>query len=212
MKMNRMGQGAAVCLWLVTGCASTGDRVDISIPSSSSTAAAVQRSATVAKTGQGLKVVVEPFDDARTDRSHLGTRTHFFGSTSHFDIMKGTAGEAVAEAIVQQLKKHGWQASLAGQDGASNPDATISGSIQDLSVTAVSKFRTELDAKSALLVRVTNHSDESWAQERVFSTSGDKVFWFDPSDAEQLVNEVLQANIEKFISDTKVEGQIVSFR
>lgn len=210
MKMNRMGRAAAVCLWFVTGCASTGDRVDITIPSAVSSAAATQGAA---KTGPGLKVAVAPFDDARMDRSHLGTRSHFWGSTSHFDLQKGTAGEAVAEAIVQQLKKHGWQASLAGRAGASSPDATISGSVQDLSVTAVSKFgRTELEAKSALLVRVTNHSDESWAQERVFSTSGDRAYWFDPSDAEQLVNEVLHASIEKFISDTKVEGQIVRFQ
>lgn len=208
--MNRLGRAAAVCLWLVTGCASTGDPVDISIPSAVSSAAATQGTT---KTGPGLKVAVEPFDDARTDRSHLGTRAHFWGSTSHFDLQKGTVGEAIAQHIVQRLNKHGWQASLAGRDGASSPDATISGSIQDLSVTAVSKFgRTELEAKSALLVRVTNHSDESWAQERVFSTGVNKVYWFDPSDAEQLVNEVLQTNIEKFISDTKVEGTIASFR
>jgi len=59
-------------------------------------------------------VVVKPFDDARMDRTHLGSRNHFFGSTSYFDLPKGTAGEAVAKALVQHLNKRGWQASLMG--------------------------------------------------------------------------------------------------
>ena len=208
MKMNRMGQAAAVCFWVLTGCASTGDRVEIAIPS-----AATQGSTTGAQTANGLKVAVEVFDDGRTDRSHLGTRLHFWGSTSHFDVQKGTVGEAVAKGIVQQLNKRGWQASLAGQAGASRPDATISGNIQDLSLSAVSRFgRTEITAKNAMLVRVANHSDESSIQERVFGSANNEVFWFDPKDAEQLVNELVERNIEKFIADTKVEGQAVRLR
>ncbi|WP_455388514.1 hypothetical protein [Petrachloros mirabilis] len=203
MKMIRTRQMVAVFFFALAGCASTGERVDIAIPGGSSSAGS-------GASGSGLRVVVSPFDDVRSDRRHLGSRSHFLGGTSHFDLPKGTAGEAVAKALVQQLNKRGWQASLASQGGASPPDATISGSIQDLSVNAVSKFgRTEIEAKNTMMVRVTNHGDESSIQERVLGSGSNEVFWFGPEDAQQLVNEVVEKNIEKFIADTKVEGRTV---
>lgn len=203
MKMLRTRQMVAVCFCVLAGCTSTGERVDIAIPG-------IASSAVSGGSGSGLRVVVSPFDDARSDRTHLGSRAHFWGGTSNFDLPKGTAGEAVAKALVQQLNKRGWQASLAGQGGASSPDATISGSIQDLSVNAVSKFgRTEIVAKNTMMVRVTNHGDESSIQERVLGSGSNEVFWFDPKDAQQLVNEVVDKNIEKFIADTKVQGRVV---
>jgi hypothetical protein len=38
------------------------------------------------------------------------------------------------------------------------------------------------------------------------------VFWFESEDAQQLVNEVLEKNIEKFIADTKLDGRAVRLR
>ncbi len=206
MKLYRMGQVVMVCLLVLTGCAATGERVDIAIPGGST-------SQTATAAGSGLRVVVNPFDDARSDQMHLGRRSHFWGSTSYFDLSKGTVGEAVAKALVQQLNKRGWQATLAGKGGTAQPDATISGTVRDLSVTAVSKFfRTEVEVKNALMVRVANHSDESSIQERLLGSGSDDIFWFDPEDAEQLVNEVVEKNIEKFIADTKVDGRAVRLK
>jgi hypothetical protein len=127
-------------------------------------------------------------------------------------VPNGTVGEAVAKALVQQLSKRGWQASLDGSNGTA-PDATISGTIQDLSVQAVSKVgHTQLEAKNTMMVRVANRGDESSIQERVMSSGSDEVFWFEPEDAQQLVNEVLEKNIEKFIADTKLDGRAVRLR
>ena len=117
-----------VCLVILAGCA-TGEQVDVVIPSPSNGSAATNGAATVSA-GSGLRVVVKPFDDARMDRTHLGSRNHFLGDTSYFDLPKGTVGEAVAKAVVQQLNKRGWQASLDSGGGAA-PDATITGTIQD---------------------------------------------------------------------------------
>ncbi|HLZ33991.1 MAG TPA: hypothetical protein VKP13_08230 [Nitrospira sp.] len=207
MKMKRMGLVMVVCVSVLTGCAAKGERVDIVIPTSAA------GSVVTGASGNGLRVVVSPFDDARTDRSHLGSRSHLWGGTSHFDLPKDTVGEAVAKALVQQLNKRGWQASLAGQGGTSQPDATISGTIHDLSVNAISKFGyTELDAKNSMMVRVANHSDQSSIQERVLGSGSDHVFWFDPEDAQQLVNELVDKNIEKFLADTKVDGRAVRLR
>jgi hypothetical protein len=205
--MKRVGRAAAVCLCILAGCATAGERVDVAIPGSSTSPAPM------ASNSAGPRVAVKPFDDARSDRMHLGSRSHLWGSTSYFDLPKGTAGEAVAKSLVQQLNRRGWQASLVGQSGSAQPDATISGTIQDLSVNAVSKFgRTEIAAKNTMMVRVANHSDESTIQERVLGSGSDEVFWFDPEDAQQLINEVLEKNIEKFVADTKVDGKTVRLR
>jgi len=205
--MKRVGRAAAACLCILAGCATAGERVDVAIPGSSTSAAPM------ASNSAGPRVAVKPFDDARSDRMHLGSRSHLWGSTSYFDLPKGTAGEAVAKSLVQQLNRRGWQASLAGQSGSAQPDATISGTIQDLSVNAISKFgRTEIAAKNTMMVRVANHSDESTIQERVLGSGSDEVFWFDPEDAQQLINEVLEKNIEKFVADTKVDGKTVRLR
>ena len=196
----------------LTGCAAKGERVDISIPPPPASSVS-QSAVTVAQSKVGLRVVVSPFEDARSDRMHLGSRSHFWGGTSYFDLPKTTVGEAVAKALVEQLNRRGWQASLAGQNGAAQPDATISGSIRDLSVTAVSRFfHTEIAVKNTLMMRVANHSDESSIQERVLGSGSNDVFWFDPEDAEQLVNEVLEKNIEKFVADTKVDGRAVRLK
>lgn len=203
--MRRIGI-VAVCLAMLGGCA-TNERVDVVIPSTS-----MSNAATTTGTAVGPKVVVKPFEDARMDRTHLGSRSHFWGATSYFDLPKGTVGEVVAMAVVQQLNKRGWQATLDGAGGAT-PEATITGTIQDLWVSADSKFgRTEIAAKNTMMVRVANHGDESAIQERVLGGGSDQVFWFDPDDAQQLVNEVLERNIEKFITDTKVEGKTVKLK
>ena len=207
--MRRAGGMVAVCLVILAGCA-TGEQVDVVIPSPSNGSATTNGAATVSA-GSGLRVVVKPFDDARMDRTHLGSRNHFLGDTSYFDLPKGTVGEAVARAVVQQLNKRGWQASLDGA-GGSTPDATITGTIQDLSVIAVSKFgRTIIVAKNTMMMRVAN-SDQSTIQERVLGNGTDQVFWFEPEHAQLLLNEVLEKNIEKFIADTKVEGRTVKLQ
>ena len=80
-------------------------------------------------------------------------------------------------------------------------------------MTAVSRFgRTELAAKNTMMVRVANHADDGTVQERLLGSGTDEVFWFEPEDAQQLVNEVLEKNIEKFIADTKVEGKTIKLR
>jgi hypothetical protein len=205
--MRRVAEVAAVCIVVLAGCATTGERVDLVIP-----AAPTDAGAAIAGSGSGPRVVVKPFEDARMDRTHLGSRSHFWGDTSYFDLPKGTVGEAVAKALVQQLNKRGWQASLDAGNGTA-PDATITGTIQDLTVTAVSKFgRTEVAAKNTMMVRVANHSDESTIQERLLGSGTDQVFWFDAEDAQKLVNEVLEKNVEKFIADTKVDGKTVKLK
>src|SRR5262245_30997325 len=134
--MSRARCIVAICVCVMAGCAVEGQRVAITIPTADSPSEGTK----VAENGKGLRVVVSPFDDARSDQKHVGNRAHFWGSTSYFDVPKGTVGEAVAKSFVQELKRRGWQASLAGGVGAEQTDATIAGTIEEVSVKEVSKY------------------------------------------------------------------------
>ncbi len=205
--MNRIVTAALIAMLVLAGCAGKGERVNIAIPGG-----AVGPD-TLSERGTALRVIVRAFDDARSDRSHLGSLSNFWGGSAYFELSEGTVGDAVAKTLVQELRKRGWEASLAGRSGSSKPDATISGSIRDLSVVAIGKFaRTEITATNTMALRVENHRDESTIREQVLASGSDEVFWVEPKDVEQLANEVILKNIEKFLADTKVEGRTVKLR
>ena len=72
---------------LATGCAGKSERIDLKVP--------------IANVADGKVVMVspatvaiQPFEDHRTDRSHLGIRHHLWGGESHFSLPNGTLGEA----------------------------------------------------------------------------------------------------------------------
>ena len=66
---------------LASGCAGKGERIDLKVPivSGADEKVVAMSSATVA---------IQPFEDNRTDRSHLGTRHHLWGGESHFSLPK----------------------------------------------------------------------------------------------------------------------------
>ncbi len=190
---------------LVTGCAGPGERMDlkISAPVADKTAAAIG-SATV---------VIQPFEDERTDRLHLGTRYHLWGGESRFSLPSGTLGEATAKAFADYLKGKGWNATVAHGNEAAGSDITVTGKIVGLGVDATSGMgQTTLNAKSRMVVQVKNHADGSQVREILTSAGSSQVFWFDPEDAQELLNDLYSKNFEKFVTDTKLDGMILKLR
>jgi hypothetical protein len=188
---------------LTAGCADKGERIDLKVPVASGTGekAVAMSSATIA---------IQPFEDHRTDRSHLGTRHHLWGGESHFSLSNGTLGEGTAQAFTDYLKGKGWNATAAKGNGA---DITITGKLVDVSVDATSGIgQTTLNAKSRMVVQVQNHADGSQVRETVTSAGSNQVFWFDPEDAQELLNELYNKNFEKFVTDTKLDGKILKLR
>ena len=188
------------------GCAGKGERIDLKVPIANGTDEKVvaMSSATVA---------ILPFEDNRTDRSHLGARHHLWGGVSHFSLPSGTLGEATAQAFADYLKGKGWNATVASGNGADEADMTITGKLVDIGVDAKSGIgQTTLDAKSRLVVQVKNRADGSQVRETLTSTGTKQVFWFDPEDAQELLNELYNKNFEKFVTDTKPEGKILKLR
>ena len=156
-------------------------------------------------------VAIQPFEDHRTDRSHLGTRHHLWGGESHFSLSNGTLSEATAQAFADYLKGKGWNATVA--KGRRRADMTITGTLIDVGVDATSGIgQTTLNAKSRMVVQVQNHADGSQVRETVTSAGTNQVFWFDPEDAQELLNELYNKNFEKFVTDTKLDGKILKLR
>ena len=191
---------------LASGCAGKGERIDLKVPLASGADKKVvaMSSATVA---------ILPFEDNRTDRSHLGTRLYLWGGESHFSLPSGTLGDATAQAFADYLKGKGWNATVAKGNEAIGADLTITGTLVDVGVDAKSGIgQTTLNAKSRMVVQVKNLADGSQVRETLTSTGTSQVFWFDPEDAQQLLNELYNKNFEKFVTDTKLDGKVLTLR
>ena len=206
MKQHHIvGIGFLVILSM-TGCAGTGERIELKVPIASGaekTVVAIS-SATVA---------IHPFEDQRLDRSRLGTRLHLWGGESRFSFPSGTLGEATAQAFADYLKGKGWNATLAKGNGTVGADMTVTGKLVDIGVDAISSIgQTTLNAKSRMVVQVKNHADGSQVNETLTSAGTNQVFWFDPEDAQELLNELYNKNFEKFVTDTKLDGKILKLR
>ena len=193
-------------IFLATGCAGKGERIDLRVPiaSGASEKAATMSSATVE---------IQPFEDHRTDRSHLGTRFHLWGGESHFGLPNSTLGEATAQAFADYLKGKGWNAAVARGNGTVGADIIITGRLMDVGVDAKSSIgQTALHAKSRMVVQVQNQADGSQVRETLTGAGDNQVFWFEPEDAQELLNELYNKNFEKFVADTRLDGKILKLR
>jgi hypothetical protein len=191
---------------LATGCGAKGERIDLKVP----IAYGVDKKVAALSSGT---VAVLPFEDNRTNRSHLGTRYHLWGGESHFDLSSGTLGESTAQAFADYLKERGWNAAVAKGNGATGVDVTITGQLVDIAVDAKSGVgQTHLNGKNRLIIFVKNHADGSQVRETLTSTGTSQVFWFDPEDAQDLLNELYNKNFEKFMADTTLDGKLLKLR
>ena len=191
---------------LATGCAGKGERIDLKVP-----IANVADGKAV--TASLATVAIQPFEDHRTDRSHLGIRHHLWGGESHFSLSNGTLGEATAQAFADFLKEKGWNATVAKGNGAEGADMTITGRLIDVGVDATSGIgQTTINAKSRMAVQVKNRADGSQIRETLTGAGTNQVFWFDPEDAQKLLNELYNKNFEKFVTDTKLDGTTLKLR
>lgn len=191
---------------LATGCAGKGERIDLKVPMASGADGKVV-------TMSPATVAIQPFEDHRTDRSHLGIRHHLWGGESHFSLPNGTLGEASAQAFADFLNGKGWNATVVKGHGAEEADMTITGKLIDVGVDATSGIgQTTLSAKNRMAVQVKNRADGSHIRETLTGSGTNQVFWFDPEDAQELLNELYNKNFEKFVADTKLDGTILKLR
>ncbi len=196
----------ALGLAMLLGCAGTGEMVSLN----------VQPQQPFVQSGQPepLKIVIEPFEDIRADKSKIGQRTHLGGGVTNFNVSGGSPGVTIAEALAEALRWRGWN--HRGWDarvvqsgvGISGADIVIGGEIRDFSANAKSRvFNTKLTGESRLVVKAKNLADDSSTQRNIQGEQTKLVFWFTSEDVEMLMSGLLQDGIERFIADTKIEGR-----
>lgn len=184
-------------LWVLAGCAGTGQVTPIHIrPMETGAEKTVS---------PGLRVAVQPFEDGRSHKTHLGQRSHLWGGVTYFSVPGAGLGDAVAQAFVEHLNRKGWQADMAKGDGPA-ADVVLQGTILDMTANAksgVGSTKITTDVKVGL--QAHNAKDASEVRMTLAGSGSDRVFWFEPEDVQKLVNEVLTDSFDKVLKDTRVD-------
>ena len=197
-----MGVGLSGVLLLGAGCAGKGDTrlLDVRTPVSASAAQ-----------GDQVTIVIEPFEDRRSDKSRVGMRSHLWGGETYFNVTGERPGNAIAQALAERLKNRGWHdrawnVRVAPAGSVTEADILLSGQVNDFSANAKSRvFSTVVTATSKLTLQARNLGDKSTTTRTVEGAQSRTVFWFDEADVQELLAATLQDGINRFISDTMIE-------
>ena len=201
MKRRRTLLLCWLSLIALAGCAGTGEVIPLQIHP------IVTGSERVAKQRAAVRVAVGSVEDGRSHKTGLGVRTHLWGGVSYFDVPGGDPADVVAQALTDYLTTKGWQVTKRGA-GDNGADVVLTGKILEFSVHAKSRVGyTEVTTKTKLALQAQNVADGSTIRMILNGSGGDDIFWFDPEDAQALVNEVLTDSFGKLVQDTMVENK-----
>lgn len=158
----------------------------------------------------GVKIVIEPFEDRRADKSRIGMRTHVWGGETYFNVTGDKPGNVYAQALAERLKGKAWsgQSWNARVDrAASAPDAdiVISGQIFEFVANAKSRvFSTALSASTKLTITALNKIDGSSTSRSLEGSQTDTVIWFLEDDVKRLMTETIKDTLDRYILDTTI--------
>ena len=201
MKRRRTLLMCWVSIIAVVGCAGTGELIPLQIHP------IVTKSESVSKSTSTLRVAVGSIEDGRSHKTGLGIRTHLWSGVSYFDVPGGNSPDTIAQALSDYLTAQGWQVTKRGA-GDQKADVVFTGKMLDFSVHAKSRVGfTEMTAKTKLALQAQNVADGSTIRMTLNGNGADDVFWFDPEDAQTLVNGVLTDSFSKLVQDTTVENK-----
>lgn len=159
---------------------------------------------------EGVKVVIEPFEDRRAEKNRVGMRTHLWGGTTYFNVTGDKPGEVYAQALAERLRARGWHdrswdVRVAPAGSASGADIVITGQILDLAANAKSRmFSTALTASSKVMVSARNKVDGSTTNRSIEGARTDTVFWFNEEDVQELLKGTIKDSIDRYVEDTTV--------
>lgn len=164
-----------------------------------------------------VRILIEPFDDRRTEKSRVGMRTHLWGGVTYFNVAGERPGAVVAQALADRLKSRGWRdrpwnVKLAPSKGAGGDDADIiiTGEVHDFSANAKSRvFSTPIKASSKLTIQARNVADGSTTTRSIEGAQTQTVFWFNERDVQDLMTATLKDALDRFVMDTTIEQRAV---
>jgi hypothetical protein len=204
---QRLGAGIALTATLLmgAGCGGTGKTFFLDLQQKQ-TAAQYQEP-------EPVRIVIEPFEDRRMEKSRLGLRTHLWGGVTYFNVAGERPGEVVAQALADRLKARGWKdrawtVRMASSGAAANPndtDIVISGQLLDFSANAKSRlFSTVINTSSKIVVTARNLSDQSSTTRGIEGAQRDTVVWFSEDDVQQLLSATLKDGIDRYLDETTI--------
>lgn len=194
---------ACALVALLVGCSGSGEVVKLDIRALPSDEAGMQS----AGLSQRPTIRIEPFEDERPNRDNLGVRTHLGGGTTVFRAAGGPATEVTAKVLAEYLSQRGLEASVG--TNTQQADVVISGRLTEFGVRAKSRFFSTLLTTSLKLgLRAENTADGSATTMSLEDEREDAVFWFEPSDLEELANEMLQESVANMLAGVRVENGV----
>lgn len=194
--------GAVLAVMVAAGCAGKGETHVLGFPAKPP---AAQPSGV-----EPVKIVIEPFEDRRTDKAHIGARSHLWGGVTHFNVAGGQPADIVTQALVNRLKSRGWGERpwnvRLGQAGSeTDADIVISGQVQDFSASARSRvFSTVIDTKNRMTIHAKNLGDMSTTTRSIEGAQTRTVFWFNEADVQELLAATMMDGIDRLIADTTI--------
>lgn len=193
-----------VLLILATsGCAGRGEVVVLDLHS---TPGAVHTS--ISQTAP-LKIAVVPLQEEYP--VHLWSRTHLWGGNTYYTVPGGRPVRVLGRVLAEYFNQRGWHAwdTASEKDtSAAGADVTITGTVQDFSVSASSYFgRTWLQTNIKMAIVATNAKDGSTVRMALEHDASKRVFWFEPEDVQAIVRDGLTWTLTKFVLSTRVDGR-----
>ena len=164
---------------------------------------------------EGLKIVIEPFEDRRADKQRIGMRTHLWGGTTHFNVSGEKPGMLYAQALADRLRASGWldrswDVRVAPVGSMPNPDIVIGGQIFEFAANAKSRmFSTYLTTSNKLTITARNNVDHSSTSRSLESAQSDTVVWFSEDDVKRLLTVTVKDTIDRYMADTTISQRAV---
>lgn len=160
---------------------------------------------------ESVKIVIEPFEDRRMEKSRVGMRSHLWGGVTYFNVVGERPGEIIAQALADRLKSRGWRdrawnVRVLPAGSGNDADIVITGQVQEFSANAKSRvFSTAISTNSKLTIQAKNQGDKSTTTRSVEGAQTRTVFWFDEDDVQDLLAATLKDAIDRLVADTKIE-------
>jgi hypothetical protein len=163
----------------------------------------------------GLKIVIEPFEDRRVEKSRIGMRTHLWGGTTYFNVAGEKPGQVYAQALAERLQAKGWQdqgwnVRVAPAGTVQDADIVIGGQIFEFSANAKSRmFSTYITTNNKLTITARNNVDRTSTNRSLEGAQSDTVVWFNEDDVKQLMTNTIKDTLNRYLSDTTISQRAV---
>jgi hypothetical protein len=159
-----------------------------------------------------LTILVEPFRDNRPQKNRIGSRTHFWGGATHFNVWNGNVSEGMANLAMEYLQQRKWQASRSttSEPGVvgSPADVILTGDILSFEANAKTGFGfTDIVVKIQVGFEAKNAVDGSSVRMVLGANGTDRVATFDPKDVEKLTNLVAKDLFTQLFQDLTVKNK-----